>query len=161
MTGQATAEWLLLSRESGRCCLSREATLSSISVRAPAFRPEAGAIARGAPGLQPRLQPADICPVDDGQDPEAWADAFLDQHRSTPRRDLERDREAAVRALRDLPTVTRWMLTQGGREPDLEIIERIQRNSRRLAIFQKWETIVTLVGVALLCGFALVSSSAF
>jgi hypothetical protein len=99
--------------------------------------------------------------VNDGQDPEAWADAFLDQYRTTPRRDLERDREAAVRVLRDLPPVTRWMLAQGGREPELETIERLQRSSRRHAIFQKWETIFTLVGVALLCVFALVWSSAF
>jgi hypothetical protein len=99
--------------------------------------------------------------VNDGHDPEAWADTFLDQYRTAPRRDLERDREAAVRALRDLPPVTRWMLTQGGREPDLETVERIQRSSRRQARFQKWETILTLVGVALLCVFALVWSSAF
>jgi hypothetical protein len=99
--------------------------------------------------------------VDVGHDPEGWADAFLDQHRTTPRRDLERDREAAARALRDLPPVTRWMLTHGGREPDLETIERIQRNSRRHATFQKWEAIFTMVGVALLCAFALVWSSTF
>jgi hypothetical protein len=45
--------------------------------------------------------------------------------------------------------------------PDLDTIERIQRNSRRHAIFQKWETIFTLIGVVLLCLFALVWSSAF
>jgi hypothetical protein len=99
--------------------------------------------------------------VDDGQDPEAWADALLDQYRTTPRRDRERDREAAARALRDLPPVTRWMLTQGGREPDLETIERLQRNSRRHAIFQKWEAIFTLIGVGLLCAFGFVWSSTF
>ncbi len=99
--------------------------------------------------------------MDERQDPEGWADAFLDQHRTAPRRDREADREAAGRALRDLPPVTRWMLTQGGREPDLETIERIQRNSRRHAIFQKWEAIFTMVGVALLCAFGLVWSSAF
>ena len=101
------------------------------------------------------------CLVNDGQDPESWADAFLDQHRTAPRRDLEPDREAAVRGLRELPPVTRWMLTQGGREPDLETIERIQRSSRRHATFQKWEAIFALVGVALLCVFAFVWSSAF
>jgi hypothetical protein len=99
--------------------------------------------------------------VDDVQHPEAWADAFLDQYRTTPRRDLDRDRKAATRALAGLRPITRWMLTQGGREPDLETIERIQRNSRRHAIFQKWETIFTLIGVVLLCLFALVWSSAF
>jgi hypothetical protein len=99
--------------------------------------------------------------VDDRQDPEAWADAFLDQYRTTPRRDFERDREAAVRALRDLPPVTRWILTKGGREPDLETIERIQRSSRRHAMFQKWEAIFTMIGIALLFGFALVWSSTF
>jgi fatty-acid desaturase len=99
--------------------------------------------------------------VDDVQDPEAWADAFLDQYRTTPRRDLDRDRKAATRALAGLRPITRWMLTQGGREPDLETIERIQRNSRRHTIFQKWETIFTLIGVVLLCLFALVWSSAF
>jgi hypothetical protein len=99
--------------------------------------------------------------VDDGQDAEAWADAFLDQYRTTPRRDRERDGEAAVRALRGLPPVTRWMLTHGGREPELETIERIQRSSRRHAIFAKWEAIFTLVGVALLCLFAFVWSGAF
>jgi hypothetical protein len=99
--------------------------------------------------------------VDYRKDPEAWADAFLDQYRTAPRRDLERDREAAARALRDLPRVTRWMLTRGGHEPDLETIERIQRNSRRHAIFQKWEAIFTIVGVALLCVFGFVWSSAW
>jgi hypothetical protein len=99
--------------------------------------------------------------VDDRQDPEAWVDAFLDHYRTAPRRDPERDREAAARALRGLPPVTRWMLTQGGREPDLETIERIQRSSRRHAMFSKWEAIFTLAGVALLCVFALVWSSAF
>jgi hypothetical protein len=99
--------------------------------------------------------------VDDRQDPEAWADAFVDQYRTAPRRDPERDREAAVRALRGLPPVTRWMLTQGGQEPDLETIERIQRNSRWHAMFQKWEAIFTLVGVALLCVFGFAWSSAF
>jgi hypothetical protein len=99
--------------------------------------------------------------VDYRQDPEAWADAFLDQYRTTPRRDPERDREAASHALRDLRPLTRWMLTQGGRQPDLETIERIQRNSRRHAIFQKWEAIFTIVGVALLCVFGLVWSSAW
>jgi hypothetical protein len=99
--------------------------------------------------------------VNGGQDPEAWADAFLDQHRSAPRRDLERELEAAARAMRDLPPVTRWMLTRGGGEPDLETIERIQRSSRRQATLQKWETIFTLVGVTLLLAFALVWSSAF
>jgi hypothetical protein len=112
-------------------------------------------------GLQPGLQRSDICRVDDLQDPEAWADAFLDQHRTTPRRDPERDHEAAVRALRDLTPTTRWMLTRGGRVPDLETIERIARNSKRHAIFVKWEAIFTLVGVALLCVFALVWSSTF
>ena len=99
--------------------------------------------------------------MDYRKDPEAWADAFLDQYRTTPRRDPERDREAAARALRDLPRLQRWTLTQGGREPDLETIERIQRNSRRHATFVKWEAIFTMVGVALLCVFALVWSSAF
>jgi hypothetical protein len=99
--------------------------------------------------------------VDDVQDPEAWADTFLDQYRTTPRRDRERDREAAARALRDLPPVARWMLTRGGREPDLETIERLQRNSRRHATFQKWEAIFTLIGVALLCAFGFVWSSTF
>lgn len=66
-----------------------------------------------------------------------------------------------MRALRDLPPVARWMLTQGGREPDLETVERIQRNSGRHAIFQKWEAIFTMVGVALLCVLGLVWSSAF
>jgi len=75
--------------------------------------------------------------VGDQQDAEAWADAYLDQYRTTPRRDPDRDREAAARALRDLPRVTRWMLTRHGRKPDLETIERIQRNSRRHATFQK------------------------
>jgi hypothetical protein len=114
-----------------------------------------------APGLQPGPGTSDTCPVDDVQDPEAWADAFLDQYRTTPRRDLDRDEEAAVRALADLPPITRWALTRGGSVPDLDTIERIQRNSRRHAIFQKWETIFTLIGVALLCLFALVWSSAF
>ena len=100
-------------------------------------------------------------PVDPRQDPEAWADAFLDQYRTAPRRDPERDREAAGRALGDLPPVTRWVLTQGGHEADLETIERIQRNSRRHAIFEKWETIFTLVGVALLCAIVVVWSSVF
>lgn len=99
--------------------------------------------------------------MDERQDPEAWADAFLDHYRTTPRTDLERDREAAARALQDLPPVTRWMLTHGGREPDLTTIERIQRNSRRHAIFQKWEAIFTMLGVALLFAFALVWSSTF
>jgi hypothetical protein len=99
--------------------------------------------------------------VDERQDPEAWVDAFLDQYRTTPRPDLERDRETAARALQDLPPVTRWMLTRGGREPDLETIERIQRDSRRHAIFQKWEAIFTMLGVALLFAFALVWSSTF
>jgi hypothetical protein len=53
------------------------------------------------------------------------------------------------------------MLTRGGREPDLETIERIRRSSWRHATFQKWEAIFTLVGVALLCVFALVWSSTF
>jgi hypothetical protein len=99
--------------------------------------------------------------VDPRQDPEAWADAFLDQYRTTPRPDPERDREAAARALRDLAPLTRWMLTRGGSEPGLETIERIQRSCRRHATFEKWETIVTLVGVALLSAFALVWASVF
>lgn len=53
------------------------------------------------------------------------------------------------------------MLTHGGREPDLDTIERLQRNSRRHAIFQKWEAIFTMIGVALLFAFALVWSSTF
>ena len=115
----------------------------------------------GAPVFSQDRNFADTHRVDPRQDPEAWADAFLDQYRTGPRRDPERDREAADRALRDLPPVTRWMLTHGGREPDLETIERIQRSSRRHAIFQKWETIFTLVGVALLCAFVLTWSSTF
>jgi hypothetical protein len=99
--------------------------------------------------------------VDDIQDPEAWADAFLDQYRTTPRRDLDRDGQAAARALADLRPITRWALTRGGSVPDLDTIERIQRNSRRHAIFQKWETIFTLIGVLLLCLFALAWSSSF
>ena len=95
------------------------------------------------------------------QDAEAWAEAYLDQYRTTPRRDLDRDQEAAVRALADLRPITPWALTRGGSVPDLHTIERIQRNSRRHAIFQKWETIFTLIGVALLCLFALAWSSAF
>ena len=99
--------------------------------------------------------------MDPRKDPEAWADAFLDQHRATPRRDSERDREAAARALRDLPPLTRWMLTRGGSEPDLQTIERIRRNLRRHATLEKWDTIMTLVGIALLCAFALVWGSVF
>jgi hypothetical protein len=95
------------------------------------------------------------------KDPEAWADAFLDQYRTAPRRDPERDREAATRALRDLSPVARWTLTRGGREPDLDTIERIQRNSRRQATFQKWEAIFTILGVTLLCVLGLVWSSAW
>ena len=53
------------------------------------------------------------------------------------------------------------MLTRGGHQPDLETIERIQRNSRRQARFQDWETIFTLIGAAVLCVFALVWSTAF
>jgi hypothetical protein len=97
--------------------------------------------------------------VDYRRDPEAWADALLDQYRTTPRRDPDRDREAAARALRDLSPVARWTLTRGGREPDLDTIERIQRNSRHHAIFQKWEAIFTIVGVALACAVGLAWSS--
>lgn len=100
-------------------------------------------------------------PVDPRKDPEAWADAFLDPYRTGPRRDPEREREAAARALRDLSPVARWTLTRGGREPDLDTIERIQRNSRRHAIFQKWEAIFTIVGVALLCVLGVVWASAW
>lgn len=99
--------------------------------------------------------------MDPRQDPEAWADAFLDQYRTTPRPDPERDREAAARRLRDLPPLTRWMLTVGGGEPDLETIERIRRSSRRHATLAKWETIVTLIGVALLCAFAFIWGGVF
>jgi fatty-acid desaturase len=100
-------------------------------------------------------------PVDYRKDPEAWADALLDQHRTAPRRDPERDREAADRALRDLSPVARWMLTRGGQAPDLETIERIQRNSKRHAVFQKWEAIFTILGVVLLCLFGLAWSSSW
>jgi hypothetical protein len=132
-------------------CSSRKAAVAAAGAQCPA----------GAPVFSQDCYFADTHRVDPGQDPEAWADAFLDQYRTAPRRDPERDREAADRALRDLPPVTRWMLSQGGREPDLKTIERIQRSCRRQAIFQKWETIFTLVGVALLCAFVLVWSSAF
>jgi hypothetical protein len=115
----------------------------------------------GRARLQPERNFADTHRVDPRQDPEAWADAFLDQYRTAPRRDPERDREAADRALREVPPIARWMLTRGGREPDLETIERIQLSSKRQAIFQKWEMIFTLVGVTLLCAFVLIWSSTF
>lgn len=99
--------------------------------------------------------------MDDQQDAEAWADAYPDQYGTTLRRDPDRDREAAARALRALPRVTRRMLTRHGREPDLETIEWFQRSSRRHATFQKWEAIVTMIGVALVCAFVLVWSSTF
>jgi hypothetical protein len=97
----------------------------------------------------------------DRPDIEAWADAFLDQHRTGPRPDAQRDRERAARALRELPPVSRWMLTRGGREPDLGTIERIKRSSARQATFAKWEAIFTIIGVALLCAFGIVYSSTF
>jgi hypothetical protein len=97
----------------------------------------------------------------DRQDVEAWADAFLDQHRTAPRPDPQRERERAARALRELSPVTRWMLTRGGREPDAWTIERIRRSSRRHATFAKWEAIFTLIGVALLCAFGLVYYGGF
>jgi hypothetical protein len=99
--------------------------------------------------------------MNDGQDVDAWADAFLDQHRTAPRPDPQRERERAARALRELPPVTRWALTRGGREPDLWHIERIKRSSRRHALFAKWEAIFTLIGVALLCAFGFVYHSSF
>jgi hypothetical protein len=99
--------------------------------------------------------------VDPRQDPEAWADAFLDAHRSAPSRDLERDRQDAARALQDLPALTRWMLTRGDREPDLDTIQRIQRNLDRQATFAKWEAIFAMIGVALLCAFVFVLLNTF
>ena len=99
--------------------------------------------------------------MDYRKNPEAWADAFLDQHRTTARRDAEADREAAARKLRELPPVTRWMLTRGGHAPDLDTIERIGRASRRQTTFQKWEAIFTILGVVLLCLFGLAWSSSW
>jgi hypothetical protein len=99
--------------------------------------------------------------VDPRQDPDAWAGAFLDAHRSAPRRDPERDRQDAARALQDVPPVTRWMLTRGGREPDLDTIQRIQRNLSRQATFAKWEAIFTMIGAALLCVFVFVLLDTF
>ena len=97
----------------------------------------------------------------DRQDTEAWADAFLDQHRTGPRPDAQRDSERAARALRELPPVSRWMLTRGHREPDLWTIERIKRSSARQATFAKWEAIFTLIGLGLLCAFGVVVSNSF
>jgi hypothetical protein len=99
--------------------------------------------------------------VDPRQDPDAWSDAFLDAHRSAPGPDAERDRQDASRALQDLPSVTRWMLTRGGRQPDLDTIQRIQRSLRLQATAAKWEAIFTIIGVVLLCLFVFVWLNTF
>ena len=99
--------------------------------------------------------------MDPREDTEAWADALLDAHRSAPRRDPERDRQDAARALQDLSPVARWMLTRGGREPDLDTIQRIQRSASRQATAQKWEAIFTIIGALLLCAFVFVLLNSF
>jgi hypothetical protein len=91
----------------------------------------------------------------DRQDLEAWADGFLDEHRTAPRPDPQRERERGARALRELPPVTRRMLTRGGREPDVWSIAphpaqlEAPRDVLQVAI-------LTLIGAALLCAFGLV-----
>jgi hypothetical protein len=92
------------------------------------------------------------------KDVDAWADALLDQHRTAPRRNRDRDAGGSVE---DLPAGMRMMIRLGEGEPDPEQIERLLRRSERLATLQKIDAVITVVSLVLLCAGAYVLFSQF
>jgi hypothetical protein len=76
--------------------------------------------------------------MDEHRNPEQWADALLEQHRTAPR-DTEFDDEPVIQYLR----------------------ERSKHHAARSRHFANIEAAVTLVGVVLLCVFGYAFYSGF
>jgi hypothetical protein len=77
--------------------------------------------------------------VKDRKRVEEWADSLLDQHRTTPR------------GRRDEPLMVRLAAKLSGEPPDPAMLERLHRRRERHAVLQKLDTIVTLIGIIVLC----------
>ena len=100
---------------------------------------------------------ADIPGVEEPRNVEAWADALLEQHRTAPPGSAEAtEASAGAAAMRNDPLV-KLATTLSGEPPDPLMLERLQRSRERHVAFQKMETVVTIVGILLLCAFGFVT----
>jgi hypothetical protein len=98
--------------------------------------------------------------VKDRRSVDEWADALLDQHRSGPRR--SRDAADGGRASLDgAPWMVRLASKLSGEPPDPAMLERARRSRKRHRALSKWEAIVTLIAVAVLCVLGWAALDAF
>lgn len=97
--------------------------------------------------------------MDDKKNLDAWADAYLDQHRTAPAQ--ARMSKAPPVPLEDLPPMVRLMAKVSGQEPDPEMLERLRRHQERHARVAKLNGTIMIVGLGLMCVFALVFLSGF
>jgi hypothetical protein len=95
--------------------------------------------------------------VDQPRDVEAWADALLDQHRTAPADSAERAAGGADIASVANDPLVKLATKLSGEPPDPLMLERLARSRQRHAAFQKIETVVTIVGILLLCAFGFVT----
>ena len=81
--------------------------------------------------------------MDPKQDPEAWADALLDAHRTAPK------------TQRDLPPGVQLMARLSDDEPDPFMAERARRQSEQMGRWMTANSIVQLVGFLVLFLFVI------
>ena len=95
--------------------------------------------------------------MDEPRNVEAWADALLEQHRTAPRGSAEATEESAgAAAIRNDPLV-KLATALSGEPPDPLMLERLQRSRERHVAFQRIDTVVTIIGILLLCAFGFVT----
>jgi hypothetical protein len=90
--------------------------------------------------------------VDEHRNVEAWADALLDQHRTTP--------PSGELPVANDPLV-KLATTLSGEPPDPLMLERLQRHRDRRINFAAFEAVFMLIGVVLLGAFAWAVLSTF
>jgi hypothetical protein len=92
--------------------------------------------------------------VEDHKNVEDWADALLEQHRTTPgeRRGARRaDRDPLNREPLTMRLLIKLSVRLSGQPPDPEMQERAQRRRERFPPLKGVDTVFTWIAILLLC----------
>jgi hypothetical protein len=92
--------------------------------------------------------------VEDHKNVEDWADALLEQHRTTPgagRGARRADHNPLDREPLTMRLLIKLSVKLSGQPPDSEILERTQRRRERFPPLKGVDTVFTWIAILLLC----------
>lgn len=97
---------------------------------------------------------ADTSRVEDHKNVEGWADALLEQHRTTPgagRGGRPADHNALDRVPFTMRLAIKLSAKLSGEPPDPEVVARMQPRRERFPVLQRVDTVLTWIAIAVFC----------